>query len=107
MNDSKKVTPQHREEIAEKIKKEAVAYSIVSLPPEEIDALKYLWCHIDGHVSAIETLKVKAEAVIVDAMPLHLPVPVESMIHGDARSASVAAASIIAKGAQGSYYGSV
>lgn len=97
LNDSKKVTPQHREEIAEKIKKEAVAYSIVSLPPEEIDALNIYGATLTAMYRAIETLRVKAEAVIVDAMPLHLPVPVESMIHGDARSASVAAASIIAK----------
>ena len=85
------------EEIAEKIKKEAVAYSIVSLPPEDIDALNIYGATLTAMYRAIETLKVKAEAVIVDAMPLHLPVPVESMIHGDARSASVAAASIIAK----------
>lgn len=97
LNDSKKVTPKHREELAEKIKKEAVAYSIISLPREEIDALNIYGATLTAMYQAVKSLSVQPEAVIVDAMPVHLKIPVRSMIHGDARSASVAAASIIAK----------
>lgn len=97
LNDSKKVTPKHREEIAAKIKQEALAYSIVSLPPEEIDAYNIYEATMIAMCKAVEGLSVRPEAVIVDAMPLHFRVPTVSLIHGDARSASVAAASILAK----------
>ena len=46
---------------------------------------------------AVKNLTARPEAVIVDAMPLHFHCPTESLIHGDAKSASVAAASIVAK----------
>lgn len=49
------------------------------------------------HVPCGQRTKVKPEAVIVDAMPLHFSIPTISLIHGDAISASVAAASIVAK----------
>lgn len=97
LNDSKKVTPRHREELSEKIHREAVDISIVSLPPEEIDALNIYQATMLAMYQAVKNLKVQPEAVIVDAMPLHFPFPTVSMVHGDARSASVAAASIVAK----------
>lgn len=97
LNDSKQVTPKHREELAEKIHAEAEAVSIVSLPPEEIDALNIYEATMTAMYEAVKRLPVKPEAVIVDAMPLHFSVPTYSLIHGDARSASVAAASIVAK----------
>ena len=97
LNDSKKVTIKHRETIAEKIQKEAVDVSIVSLPPEEIDALNIYEATMMAMYQAVKNLKVKPDAVIVDAMPLHFNCPTVSLIHGDAKSASVAAASIAAK----------
>lgn len=97
LNDSKKVTPKHREVLAEKIHREAEAVSIVSLPPEEIDALNIYEATLMAMYEAVKRLPVQPEAVIVDAMPLHFTVPTVSLIHGDARSASVAAASIAAK----------
>ena len=97
LNDSKKVTPKHREVLAEKIHREAVEVSIVSLPPEEIDALNIYQATMTAMYQAVRNLHVKPDAVIVDAMPLHFPFPTVSMVHGDARSASVAAASIAAK----------
>lgn len=97
LNDSKKVTPHHREILAEKIQKEAVAVSIVSLPPEEIDSLNIYDATLTAMYEAVKKLSVPPEAVIVDAMPLHFSVPTLSLMHGDARSASVAAASIVAK----------
>ncbi len=97
LNDSKKVTPKHREELAQKIHEEAVAVSIVSLPPEEIDALNIYEATMMAMYEAVKRLPIRPEAVIVDAMPLHFQVPTRSLVHGDARSASVAAASIAAK----------
>lgn len=97
LNDSKKVTPVHREELSKKIHEEAVDISIYSLSPEEIDAVNIYEATMMAMYQAVKNLKVQPDAVIVDAMPLHFPFPTVSMIHGDARSASVAAASIVAK----------
>lgn len=97
LNDSKKVTPKRREELAEAIRREAAAVSVVSLPPEDIDALNIYEATMMAMYEAVKRLAVPPEAVIVDAMPLHFSVPVLSLVHGDAKSASVAAASIVAK----------
>ncbi len=97
LNDSKQVTPAHREMLAEKIQGAAVACSVVSLSSEEVDRLNIYNATMTAMYKAVQQLPVPPEAVIVDAMPLHFKVPVLSMIHGDARSASVAAASIVAK----------
>lgn len=97
LNDSKKVTPAHREELSKKIHEEAIDISIFSLPPEEIDSVNIYEATMMAMYQAVKNLRVKPEAVIVDAMPLHFPFPTISMVHGDARSASVAAASIVAK----------
>lgn len=71
--------------------------SVVSLPPEEIDAVNIYEATMMAMYQAVKNLTVRPEAVIVDAMPLHFHCPTESLIHGDAKSASVAAASIVAK----------
>ena len=97
LNDSKQVTPAHREELSKKIHEEAIDISIFSLPPEEIDSVNIYEATMMAMYQAVKNLRVKPEAVIVDAMPLHFPFPTISMVHGDARSASVAAASIVAK----------
>ena len=97
LNDSKKVTPKHREEIAAEIYESALDVSVVSLSPEEIDAVNIYEATMMAMYQAVKNLTVSPEAVIVDAMPLHFSCPTESLIHGDAKSASVAAASIVAK----------
>lgn len=97
LNDSKKVRPAERERIAGIIHEKALAVSIWSLPPSEIDALNIYQATMKAMYEAVKHLTVPPEAVIVDAMPLHFKVPTVSMVHGDARSASVAAASIVAK----------
>ena len=97
LNDSKKVTPTPREAHSARIHEEAVDLSIVSMPPSEIDAVNIYQATMEAMYQAVKNLHVKPDAVIVDAMPLHFPCPTISMILGDARSASVAAASIAAK----------
>ena len=68
----------------------------VSLSPEEID-MRNIYAATMAMYRAVRNLKIQPQAVIVDAMPLHFPVPSLSLVHGDAKSASVAAASIVAK----------
>lgn len=67
------------------------------MSPEEIDSLNIYEATMLCMYRAVKELKVKPETVIVDAMPLHFSIPTISLIHGDAISASVAAASIVAK----------
>ena len=98
LNDSKKLTPKKRDELYDIIMKEAVAVSIVSLPPEEIDRINIYEATKQAMYQALMGLSVSPEAVLVDAMPLKdLPVPVESIIKGVSKSASIAAASVVAK----------
>ncbi len=76
INDSKKVSPKKREELAEEIHKKALAVSIVCLPAEEIDALNIYQATMEAMYRAVSCLKTAPEAVIVDAMPLHFGIPV-------------------------------
>ncbi len=98
INDSKKLTAKKREELYKKITKEAIAYNVVFIDEATVDELNIYQATKKGMLEAIEGLKVKPEFALIDAMPLgELELPHNSIIHGDARSASIAAASIIAK----------
>lgn len=98
LNDSKKLSSHKRDLLYDEIMEKAIAVSCISYGPEVIDELNIYEATRKAMYEAINTLKVKAEAVLVDAMPLpDLTVPVESLVKGDSKSASIAAASIIAK----------
>lgn len=98
LNDSKKLSPAKRDALYDKIMAEAVAVSCVSKSEKEIDALDIYHATMQGMYDAVDGLDTAAEAVLIDAMPLRdLTVPHQSVVHGDAVSASIAAASIIAK----------
>ena len=97
LNDSKKVSKEKREIISKKIHEEALAISITDLSVEEIDTLNIYQATMLAMYQAVKKLEIKPQAVIVDAMPLHFQMPCKSLIHGDSKSASVAAASIVAK----------
>jgi len=73
LNDSKKVAPRRREEIAKKIHETAVDISIVSLSPKEIDMRNIYAATMEAMYRAVRNLKIQPQAVIVDAMPLHFP----------------------------------
>ena len=77
-----------------KIMQDAVAVSCVSKSEAEIDALDIYHATMQGMYDAVAGLDTAAEAVLIDAMPLrNLTVPHQSVVHGDAVSASIAAAS--------------
>lgn len=98
LNDSKKVPPARRDALYDRIMAEAVAVSCIAKSEQDIDELDIYHATMKGMYEAVQGLSVPAEAVLVDAMPLHdLTVPHESIVHGDSVSASIAAASIIAK----------
>lgn len=98
LNDSKKLSEKRREIIYDIIKEQAVAYSVVLVDRETIDKENIYVATKNGMYDAILKLTPKADKVLIDAMPLDkLPIPCLSIVKGDAKSASIAAASVLAK----------
>ena len=99
VNDSKKVSEKKRELLYEQIINEAITYGIGIIDQKEIDQINILNATKKGLTTAIKELKVKPDRIIVDALE-HIDtcgVPYTSIIKGDAKCYSIAAASIIAK----------
>lgn len=99
LNDSKKISAKIREELFDEIKKVALDFSVVEVSAEEVDELNIYQATLKGMEDAIKTLSVQPKFVLTDAMKLNLgeEIKTRSIIHGDALSASIAAASILAK----------
>lgn len=103
VNDSKQLTEKQREKALAEIKKHAVSISIAISSVEEIDRINIYRATREAMYSAIEKLSIKPEYVLIDAMPMELDIPTESIIKGDALSISIAAASIVAKTTRDQY----
>ena len=104
INDSKQLSKKKREELYKTIVKNAVSYKIVFVSVEDVDDLNIYQATKKGMLEAIRGLDVKPDHCLIDAMPLsELEIPHTSIIHGDARCASVAAASILAKVTRDNY----
>ena len=97
VNDSKKLTAKKREALYDKIIASAIDYNIVSLDNDVIDRINILAATKEAMKQAVCGLKVKPDVVLVDAVKLEIPYFVHSIIHGDALSYSIGAASILAK----------
>ena len=98
INDSKQLSEKKREELYKIIVKEALAYSIVFINEKDIDNLNILNATKKGMLKCLEDIKVKPDYVLIDAVELpELKIESKAIIHGDALSASIAAASILAK----------
>jgi ribonuclease HII len=99
VNDSKKVTESKREKLYEIITKEAISYGVGIIYQDEIDEINILQATKKGLTKAIEAMDVIPNVILVDALTGidTCGVPYKSIIKGDAKSYSIAAASIIAK----------
>lgn len=102
LNDSKQVTPKRRDVLFEQIKAQAVAWAVASVSPEEIDATDILSARMKAMQLAIDQLSPAADYALVDGnrdkgKHFAISTPHETVIKGDGRSASIAAASILAK----------
>jgi ribonuclease HII len=99
LDDSKKIPDEKkRAELAAKIKQDAVCWSVGRAEVEEIDAINIYRSGLLAMRRAVEGLRNKPDFILVDARTIpHCPCPQKGIIHGDALSASIAAASIIAK----------
>ncbi len=99
VNDSKKISEKKREVLYEQIREEAICYGIGIIEQETIDEINILNATKEGLTNAIKDLEIKPNLILVDALT-HintLGIPYESIIKGDAKSYSIAAASILAK----------
>ncbi len=98
VNDSKKLSEKKREKLFDEIIEHALAYSIQSRDNFVIDEINILAATMQTMKNAIEDLSITPDIVYVDGNRIpQLSVPTEYVIHGDAVSASIAAASILAK----------
>jgi ribonuclease HII len=104
VDDSKKLNPDERFSLADEIRAKAVAFRVVAVPAAEVDALNVFQASRHAMIRALQALVPAPDFVISDAMRLSgwgddagFCVPYRAVIHGDARSISVAAASILAK----------
>ena len=98
LNDSKKLSDKRRRELFPVIKEKAIAYAIAFADHNEIDEINILQATYLAMERAINQLPVKPEAALIDGnRAKDFGIPVETVVHGDSRSASIAAASILAK----------
>jgi ribonuclease HII len=98
VNDSKQLDAKEREQLAVLIKREALAYAVAFVEPDEIDALNIYWAGLRAMQRAVEALGVEPEHLLIDARKLkELSVAQTRIVRGDALSLSIAAASILAK----------
>ncbi len=102
VNDSKKLSPQKRAELAKEITKTAISVGIGLCSPQEIDDLNILWAAMEAMRRAVTSLDPAPDFLLIDgnrAFPKS-PWPLKTLVKGDARSFTIAAASIIAKTAR-------
>jgi ribonuclease HII len=98
LNDSKKISEKKRETIAAELKGSVVAYAIAQVEADEIDEINILEATKKAMRLAIGSLTPTADFLLVDALQLkEIDLPQKAIIKGDAISASIAAASILAK----------
>ena len=97
VNDSKKLTPERREVLAERIAEVALAIGIAHIEPASIDAVGMAIALRMGMSQAIEAAGVDPDAVLIDGNPVHVHPREKTLVKGDARVACIAAASIVAK----------
>lgn len=99
LNDSKKLTPMRRYELRDEIERDALAWAVGVVTPEEIDKINILNASILAMHRALDQLEVRPEAIIVDGNRFkpYLFIPYNTVVKGDGKYLSIAAASILAK----------
>jgi ribonuclease HII len=98
IDDSKQVDPDERERLAEDIKRHAVAWAVGRAEVEEIDRLNVYWAGILALRRAALALSPAPQHLLIDARKLKdVDIPQDGIVHGDALSLTIAAASILAK----------
>ena len=99
INDSKQLTERQRERLRPVIEREAVAWAVAMVSPQEIDRINILRASITAMHRALDQLAVRPEGILVDGnrfLPYH-DIPHTTIVKGDGKMLSIAAASILAK----------
>ena len=99
LTDSKKLSEKKRNLFYDYIINHCIAYAVGIVSPEEIDEINIYEASRKAMIIAINKVReqINLEHVLIDAMPINLDIPTTSIIKGDAKSISIAAASVIAK----------
>lgn len=97
LTDSKKLSEKKRDKFYDIIKRDAISIGIGLMDEKVIDNVNIYEATKLAMKEAINNLNIKPEHILIDAMPLELSIPTTSIIKGDAKSESIAAASVIAK----------
>jgi ribonuclease HII len=99
LNDSKQLSEKKRMELRPFIEEHALAYSVSFIHNEEVDTLNVLQASITGMHRSIQQLKIQPEFIIVDGNKFnpYANIPHETIVKGDAKFMSIAAASVLAK----------
>src|ERR1700723_1547175 len=97
LDDSKKINPERRFILALRIREHALAWAVAEIDASRIDAWNIYQASRQAMVAAISQLRPLPDYLLLDAIELDLPIEQKALIHGDARSISIAAASILAK----------
>ena len=98
LDDSKKLSPQQRERVAEELRRTALCHAYGLVGPEEIDSTNILVATRRAMLQALRVLEPCADFLLIDAIPLRESgLPQKAIIRGDSASASIAAASVLAK----------
>jgi ribonuclease HII len=97
LDDSKKLTAERRVELAVRIREHAIAWAVAEVDAQRIDAWNIYQASRQAMTAAVLQLAIQPDYLLIDAMELDLLLEQKSLIKGDARSVSIAAASILAK----------
>lgn len=103
VDDSKKLSEKQRQKALIEIKENALAIGIGISSVDEIDRINIYRAAREAMHSAIKQLKIKPEFLLIDAMPMEIDISSKSIIKGDQKSISIAAASIVAKTTRDQY----
>lgn len=97
LNDSKLLDPERREVLAARIRERAVAWAVAAVDAATIDCINIYQASRLAMRMAVDRLDPPPDFVLVDAVPLEVPMPQRALIKGDQRCHAIAAASIVAK----------
>jgi ribonuclease HII len=97
LDDSKKLTCERRAELAPRIREHALAWAVAEVDAQRIDAWNIYQASRQAMTAALQGLTIPPDYLLIDAMQLDVLIEQKSLIKGDGRSISIAAASILAK----------
>lgn len=105
LDDSKRLAARRRESLSRQIRDQALAWSLVMVPPADIDRMNILQATMHGMRQSLLQLRPAAHMALIDGnrLPEDLPCPARAIVGGDAIEAAISAASIIAKVARDAF----